>query len=238
MRLGKDIIGKWIVTTNEGRQMGKVKDLLLDPSLSQLNGIFVAREGMFRRKTVYIPREYVVVYGVDAVLIESESSVVDSRSHPIDGWVRLTEIIGRPIDTPGGTKLATLGDMILNAEGQITGFSLAKVSVTGPIADNRAIARPAIIDTGNEDGTMTIDLSMAESLGMPTETTTFMHAIDRDEEVAVETESVLEDAVEEKSPASELDLAEELSPAEELAEIEAEVADGLIEPPESLESAE
>ncbi len=238
MRLGKDIIGKWIVTTNEGRQMGKVKDLLLDPSLSQLNGIFVAREGMFRRKTVYIPREYVVVYGVDAVLIESESSVVDSRSHPIDGWVRLTEIIGRPIDTPGGTKLATLGDMILNAEGQITGFSLAKVSVTGPIADNRAIARPAIIDTGNEDGTMTIDLSMAESLGMPTETTTFMHAIDRDEEAAVETESVFEDAVEEKSPASELDLAEELSPAEELAEIEAEVADGLIEPPESLESAE
>ena len=238
MRLGKDIIGKWIVTTNEGRQMGKVKDLLLDPSLSQLNGIFVAREGMFRRKTIYIPREFVVVYGVDAVLIESESSVVDSRSHPIDGWVRLTEIIGRPIDTPGGTKLATLGDMILNAEGQITGFSLAKVSVTGPIADNRAIARPAIIDTGNEDGTMTIDLSMAESLGMPTETTTFMHAIDRDEEVAVETESVLEDAVEEKSPASELDLAEELSPAEELAEIEAEVADGLIEPPESLESAE
>ena len=135
MRLGKDIIGKWIVTTNEGRQMGKVKDLLLDPSLSQLNGIFVAREGMFRRKTIYIPREFVVVYGVDAVLIESESSVVDSRSHPIDGWVRLTEIIGRPIDTPGGTKLATLGDMILNAEGQITGFSLAKVSVTGPIAD-------------------------------------------------------------------------------------------------------
>ncbi len=235
MRLGKDIIGKWIVTTNEGRQLGKVKDLLLDAELSQLNGIFIAREGMIRRKTVYIPRESVVVYGVDAVLIESSESVTNSRENPIDGWVRLTEIIGRPIDTPGGTKLATLGDMILNAEGKITGFSLAKVSVTGPIADNRAIARPAIVDTGNEDGTMTIDLAKAEMLGMPTEVSTFMHAVDSDEEDLFEE---VEEAIDSK-----LDLSEEISPEEELAEIEAEVAgetavansgDISLEPPESL----
>lgn len=235
MRLGKDIIGKWIVTTNEGRQLGKVKDLLLDAELSQLNGIYVAREGMIRRKTVYIPRESVVVYGVDAVLIESSESVTNSRENPIDGWVRLTEIIGRPIDTPGGTKLATLGDMILNAEGKITGFSLAKVSVTGPIADNRAIARPAIVDTGNEDGTMTIDLAKAEVLGMPTEASTFMHAVDMvDDDLFEEAEEIAD---------SKLDLSEDMSPEEELAEIEAEVAeesavaesgDVSLEPPESL----
>ncbi len=236
MRLGKDIIGKWIVTTNEGRQLGKVKDLLLDADLSQLNGIYITREGMIRRKTVYIPRESVVVYGVDAVLIESSESVTDSRTNPIDGWVRLTEIIGRPIDTPGGTKLATLGDMILNAEGKITGFSLAKVSVTGPIADNRAIARPAIVDTGNEDGTMTIDLAKAEVLGMPSETSTFMHAVDMVDDV-----DLFEEA--EEVADSKLDLSQDISPEEELAEIEAEVAeeaavtetdDVSLEPPESL----
>lgn len=235
MRLGKDIIGKWIVTVNEGRQLGKVKDLLLDADLSQLNGIYITREGMIRRKTVYIPRDSVVVYGVDAVLIESSESVTDSRTNPIDGWVRLTQIIGRPIDTPGGTKLATLGDMILNAEGKITGFSLAKVSVTGPIADNRAIARPAIVDTGNEDGTMTIDLAKAEVLGMPSETSTFMHAVDSDDA------DLFEEAEEAVDP--KLDLSEDISPEEELAEIEAEVAEEAavaetdevsLEPPESL----
>ncbi|MEM8859186.1 MAG: PRC-barrel domain-containing protein, partial [Chloroflexota bacterium] len=193
MRLGKDIIGKWIVTTNEGRQMGKVKDLLLDADLSQLNGIFLSREGMIRRKTVYIPRESVVVYGVDAVLIESSESKTDSRTNPIDDWVRLSDITGRPIDTPGGTKLATLGDIILNGEGKITGFSLAKVSVTGPIAENKAIARPSVIDTGNADGTMTIDLSKAESLGMPSEYSVYMTAV---QEQIVEKVDDLEETVE------------------------------------------
>lgn len=254
MRLGKDIIGKWIVTTNEGKQMGKVKDLLLDANLSQLNGIFIAREGMFRRRTVYIPREEVVVYGVDAVLIESEESVLDSRNHPIDGWVRLTEIFGRPIDTPGGTKLATLGDMILNADGAITGFALAKVSVTGPIADNRAIARPAVVDTGNEDGTMTIDLAAAEALGMPTETSTYV-----ENSSSQLTDPDFSDLVDEANELdSKLNLDQEISPEEELAEIEAEIeaeaetneeskeettldeseTDVSLDPPESLSGAE
>ena len=224
MRLGKDIIGKWIVTIDEGRQMGKVKDLLLDPDLAQLNGIYLAREGMFRRKTVYIPRESVVVYGVDAVLIESAESVTESRTNPIDGWVRFSKIVGRPIDTPGGTKLATLGDMILNSEGKITGFSLAKVSVTGPIADNRAIARPAIVDTGNEDGTMTIDLPMAESLGMPTEHSVYMPA-----GLVTESES--------------LDLSDSMEPVDDVpdvsdAETADEVVEELLEPPKSIEAAE
>ncbi|MFK7800929.1 MAG: PRC-barrel domain-containing protein [Anaerolineae bacterium] len=219
MRLGKDIVGKWIVTIDEGRQLGKVKDLLLDADLTQLNGIFLSREGLFRRKTVYIPRESVVVYGVDAVLVESAESVIESRTHPIDGWIRLSEIIGRPIDTPGGTKLATLGDMILNAEGKITGFSLAKVSVTGPIAENRAIARPAIQDTGNEDGTMTIDLPVAESLGMPTEQSTY---VGPSEGVDLIADFDVPDVTPELS-----------EPAVEEAE---EVANGLLEPPESLKS--
>lgn len=219
MRLGKDIVGKWIVTIDEGRQMGKVKDLLLNADLTQLNGIFLSREGLFRRKTVYIPRESVVVYGVDAVLVESAESVIESRTHPIDGWVRLSEIIGRPIDTPGGTKLATLGDMILNADGKITGFSLAKVSVTGPIADNRAIARPAIKDTGNADGTMTIDLPMAEALGMPTENSIYI--------TPSESVELIADVQEEKK----LDLDETIPEASD------ESTDGMLEPPETTESS-
>lgn len=228
MRLGKDIIGKWIVTIDEGRQMGKVKDLLLDPDLTQLNGIFIAREGMFRRKTVYIPRERVVVYGVDAVLIESAESVTESRTNPIDGWVRLSDIIGRAIDTPGGTKLATLGDMILNSEGKITGFSLAKVSVTGPIADNRAIARPAISDTGNTDGTMTIDLPMAEALGMPTEYSIYVEGAANwsDEADLVDLTNAGQD---EEAVAD---------TAELLSEKADEAMENLLEPPEGLDSVE
>lgn len=169
MRLGKDLIGKPIVTIDEGRHIGKVKDLYLDRGLTEMTGIYLGREGLLRRKDNLIPRDSVVVYGVDAILVETASTMTDSHEVDVEQWIKLEDLAGRSIDTPGGTKLATVGDVLLDVTGQITGFSLAKVSVDGPIADNRAISRQAVLDNGNEDGVMTIDLNLAEQLGLPQE---------------------------------------------------------------------
>jgi hypothetical protein len=48
------------------------------------------------------------------------------------------------------------------------GFSLGRVLVDGPIAQQRAIRRDVLIDNGNEDGAMTIDLLRAERLPIGT----------------------------------------------------------------------
>jgi hypothetical protein len=42
------------------------------------------------------------------------------------------------------------------------GFSLGRVFVEGPVAKNRMIMKAAVLDTGRDDGLMTIDLSKAE----------------------------------------------------------------------------
>ncbi len=68
------------------------------------------------------------------------------------------------MDTPGGTKVGAIGDIILGEEGHITGFTLAKVFVEGPIAQQGTLPREALIDTGNDDGIMTIDLPKVEQL--------------------------------------------------------------------------
>lgn len=162
MRLGRDIIGKPIITISDGRHVGKVKDIYLDANLYWMEGIFIGREGWFSRKDNLIPRESVVVFGVDAILIKNAESLTDSKTTDISAWVRLDNLIGRGVDTPGGTKLATVGDVVLDGEGRVMGFSLAKVTVEGPIAKNRAIARDVVIDNGNQDGVMTIDLIRAE----------------------------------------------------------------------------
>ena len=44
----------------------------------------------------------------------------------------------------------------------IAGFALSQIYVSGPIAANRAVSRKAVVDVGDEDGIMTIDLSEAE----------------------------------------------------------------------------
>ena len=52
--------------------------------------------------------------------------------------------------------------VILDKHGRTLGFSLSHAFVSGPIAENRAVACHAVQDVGNEDGAMTIDLQLAE----------------------------------------------------------------------------
>lgn len=170
MRLGKDLVNKPVYTISDGRHVGKAKDIYLDRNLYWMTGIHLGREGIIRRKDTLIPRDSVVVFGIDAILIKDNAAVTDSRETDIEDWIRLDDIIGREVDTPGGTKLAVIGDVILDTEGKITGFGLSKVTVDGPIAQNRSIGRDVVIDNGNEDGVMTIDLVKAEQQGVTEKT--------------------------------------------------------------------
>ena len=163
MRLSKDIVGKPIITINDGRIMGNVKDVLLTTDLSALAGIYLGREGIIRRKTLLIPSRDVVVFGIDAILVTNAEVVTDNKQIvAADEWVRLNKLQGREIDTPGGTRVGTIGDVVLDEEGGIMGFMLSRIYVEGPIAEQRMIYRHAVIDYGNEDGVMTVDISRAE----------------------------------------------------------------------------
>lgn len=166
MRLGKDLTDKPIITINDGRHVGKVKDIYLDHDLLRMAGIFLGKEGLLRRKEQLIERENVVVFGVDVILIKNVEVITDSKEIDTKNWVRLDDVQGRDIDTPGGTKLGRIGDVIFNTEGEITGFKLSKVLVDGPIAEAGAISRDVLIDNGNVDGVMTIDLNKAEEQGI------------------------------------------------------------------------
>ncbi|MEM7336239.1 MAG: PRC-barrel domain-containing protein [Chloroflexota bacterium] len=167
MRYGKDFNKKLIISISDGRQIGQVKDLFLDDDLRMLTGIYVGSEGLIRRKSMLIPRESVVVFGIDAVLVKNAEVIKDSTElTESEQWVRLSKLKGRPIDTPGGTKIGTVGDIIIGEEGNITGLALSKVEVEGPIAEKGLVERSTLIDAGSVDGVITIDLTKAE-MGSP-----------------------------------------------------------------------
>lgn len=165
MRLGKDLIGKPIISVTDGRLLGTVKDLYLNDQLYWLTGIHIGTEGLLKRKNYLIPRDSVVVFGIDAVLVKNADVVTEGKELvESETWPRLSKLKGRDVDTPGGTKVGTVGDIIIGEEGHITGFALAKVFVEGPIAEQGQVPRDALIDTGHEDGVMTIDLPKVERL--------------------------------------------------------------------------
>jgi len=168
MRLGKELTGKPIISISDGRLLGTVKDIYLDEDLRGMTGIYTGSEGLIKRKALLIHRENVVVFGIDAVLVKNAEVVTDSEAvTESEHWLRLSKLRGRDIETEGGTKVGTVGDIAIGEEGDISGFTLARVFVEGPVAEKGYIPRRALFDTGEVDGVMTIDLTKAENPAPP-----------------------------------------------------------------------
>lgn len=164
MFLGKDIIGNPVFTVNDGRSIGRVKDIYLSADCKFVTGIYLGTEGLFSRKSFLVKSADITTIGQDAILVRQADVVHEEGdlAETEESWLRRDELQGRSVDTSGGTKVGKIGDVLLNAEGQVQGFSLSYVYVTGPIADNRSIAIHTVQDVGQEDGAMTIDLQRAE----------------------------------------------------------------------------
>lgn len=163
MQAGKDLIGKQIISISDGRQLGTVKDLYLDSDLNLVTGVYLGPPGLFSRKSLLIERNNVMVFGVDAILAKHSDAVTDSsKAAEWAKWVRRDKLQGRQVATTGGTKVGIIDDVILDEATRVIGFRLWRVFVEGPVAENRSVVRGAVIDAGNEDDVMIIDLSKAE----------------------------------------------------------------------------
>lgn len=163
MRNSKDLIGKSVVSIDEGRLIGTVRDVYVDSTLEWLAGVHLGKEGLISRRSLLIPREAIAVFGVDYVLAKQSDVVTDEKKLPeAEAWLRLDKLQGREVDTTGGTKVGVIGDAILDEEARIVGFTLSRVYVEGPVAESRTIYQEAIVDRGQVDGAMTVDLTVVE----------------------------------------------------------------------------
>lgn len=165
MFLGKDIIGNLVITVSDGHAIGKVKDVYLTINLQSVAGIYLGSKGLFSSRSSFLVKsEDVVTMGEDAVLVKHDEVIQEEKdnSEIEETWLRRDELQGRTVDSPGGTKIGKVDDVIINKEGQVLGFSLSHVYISGPIADNRSVAIHTVQDVGHEDGVMTIDLEQAE----------------------------------------------------------------------------
>jgi uncharacterized protein YrrD len=163
MRLGNELIGRPIYSLTDGRFVGTARDLYIDLELGVLKGIFLGNEGVFKRRALLIPRHSIAILGLDAILVTGPDVVSKSTDYPeVETWLRREQFQGRDITTPGGTKVGTVGDILINEEAKIVGYSLARVHVEGPIAEKRLVMNEAVVDPGGREGIMTIDLAIAE----------------------------------------------------------------------------
>ncbi len=213
MRLGKSLIGSPVFSIADGRKLGQVKDLYLDDDLTIVVGIYLGREGLLRPTPLFIERTDVALFGMDVILTKKATAVYEGGEAPEPpGWLRLTDLQSRPIETSGGTKIGKVGDVTLDEEARVTGFSLTNLSIRGPVAEAQAVARKALVDVGTMDGVMLIDLKEAEQAPLEVDPELlFSGPTPQEPSEPAEAPAPAEAATATEGPAP----VEELSPAEE-----------------------
>lgn len=162
--LGKDLIGNHVISVQDGRILGRVKDVYLDEDMERLTGVYLGGEGFLNRQYHFVTRNNITTLGRDSVLIRNGESI-ETHEDPAElhQWLRRDDLHGRAMNTAGGTKIGAVDDVILTPQGQIAGFALGRVQVEGPVAEKGAVARQAVLDIGTEDKAMIIDLPAAEA---------------------------------------------------------------------------
>ena len=161
MHTGAVLIGKPVFGITDGKKIGEVKDLYLDPALKKAIYIKIGQAGLLGRKALLIRREDVMVFGIDSILTK-DSDVVIENGKEIKDAIQRENLRGRDVLTVSDTRVGKIQDIFLDDEFHVMGFELGRIFVEGPIAERGAIAREAILDTQPKNENLIIDFSIAE----------------------------------------------------------------------------
>lgn len=159
MRSAHELIGLPVLTVESGKQVGEVKDLLIDPTWN-ISGIVLEAKSWFSSLR-YVSWEGIVAAGEDAITIPNESVICEfgqkNECHAfLDGS---DKIKGLPVVTVGGHELGMVEDVYLdqNWGKQIVGFELSEGFISDlkegrkwlPMSDSTTKGEDAIIVPGH-----------------------------------------------------------------------------------------
>jgi uncharacterized protein YrrD len=153
MQKASEVMGRTVVVREGGQEVGKVKDLVVDPSGRQVLG-FVVAEGLFKGTKV-APWMGVQAIGPDSVVLATAASVVKAEEAPDIQAVLEKElsIRGLRLQTTAGKDLGKIEDFqfdertgaVLNYElsdGVFGGHSLLPTPMTLELGKDLAFVGP------------------------------------------------------------------------------------------------
>lgn len=166
----KEYTDKILISVTDGKNLGEVKDVFCNADATKVVAAFTGKSGLINRKSLLVEFLHVKLFGVDAWLLDGSDVIKNTGDiEGADAFIRADDLRGREIQTDGGTKIGTIGDILTDANHNVLGFSLNKINVQGPIAENKTIARAAFKSLGDSDNPMIVVLEQAETLSVVTE---------------------------------------------------------------------
>jgi sporulation protein YlmC with PRC-barrel domain len=168
MITAKELQNKALISLTDGKKLGEIKDLYLDSDATQVAAVFVGKEGMLRQKIWVIERSAIAVCGIDAWLVSGSDKLVNLEDVAgSQAFILGNDLHGREIHTQGGSKIGTLGDLVLDGAARVVGFTLDKTYVQGALAEKKGIVRSSLLNLGSKSTPAIVDLAKAEVSELP-----------------------------------------------------------------------
>ena len=141
MRKGHSITGLQVLALDNAADLGHVLDLVFDHDADECLGIVLREQSMFHAAQV-VPWSDIRVIGKDAVMVESEHSVMapgdDARFRAV--MERDTHLSGTKIITDGGDALGSFADVYLDENtGRVIGYETSGGLVSDTMSGKRYI---------------------------------------------------------------------------------------------------
>lgn len=175
MLRSKDIVGLPIFTIAEGKEIGKITEILVNPS----RGVVVALAVENTSKIVAFSS--VKSIGKDAVVIDSTSQLLDISEHRnIERWKEI-KIVDSKVITSLGRYVGQVSDFLLD---MMTGKVIS--CIASDLEGERLVIPASRIVTFGKDALIIVDAEVEEALG------------EKEKEEVAEMEEVLEAAKEER----------------------------------------
>lgn len=165
MALTKEFHDRLLISVTDGKKLGELKDVYLDRDATRMVAVYLGKSGIINRKTLMIELPRVQLFGVDAWFISGSDTVIARNEvSGVETYLLAGDLRGREIQTEGGTKIGSVGDVIVDEKSKVVGFTLDRLQVQGPLAQSRVIARAAITSLGDKNTPMVALLEQAEKL--------------------------------------------------------------------------
>lgn len=148
MRKSKQFPGLPVVSLAEGKQIGTVKDLVINPAARAVAALII-ETGAWRREQRFIPYQRIHSVGDDAITIHRSSNVEKGTSLPeimqlLKERVTLT---GSRLLTPGGQVLGRVEEYYVDVKtGQIVGLEISGGQL-GSLLRGRAFLDSNLVET-------------------------------------------------------------------------------------------
>lgn len=106
----KDIKGMWVATYQEGRLLGTVNTVLLDPAAKQITGLGLRSGALLSGEEWWIRHDQIDKVGDDLIFIPAR----DQADHNQPSGIKFAPLLGRQVSSKDGRVLGQLQDVAVD----------------------------------------------------------------------------------------------------------------------------